>query len=120
VSEHVSRGDRQLSTERLVRSSSFGLDYHSADRPAMSAILTLVIWSRNSLTCTCVYLAVGRQSKHISDPHGTLTLSMYITSIQEAGADIGADFATERAKSWHVERVHVHVLPSNDSLIDYR
>jgi hypothetical protein len=52
------------------------------------------------------------------DPHETLTLGVYIISIQEAGADIGADFATERAKNWHVERVHV--LSPNDSLTDYR
>jgi hypothetical protein len=89
----------------------------------MSAMFVSYIWLRNSLTCTCVYL-VGRQSQHMrcSDPHETLTLGVYIihVSIQEAGADIGADFATERAKNWHVERVHVHVLSPNDSLTDYR
>jgi hypothetical protein len=86
----------------------------------MSAMFISYIWLRNSLTCTCVYLAVGRQSQHMrcSDPHETLTLGVYIISIQEVGADIGADFATERAKNWHVERVHV--LSPNDSLTDYR
>jgi hypothetical protein len=78
----------------------------------MSAMFILVIWLRNSLTCTCVYLAVGRQSQHMRccDPHETLTLMIPYTSHQFrrplVGADIGLQLTLQqkeqRTGMWNV------------------